>query len=131
MKPVQVTRVSKGDGFSQVVIVSPGQGNLVFISGQGPTDEKGETVGKDFKLQVVQSFENLNKCLEASGCLTSDIVKLTFYVVPMEKFEVVRQIRKRYLDQENLPSITSVGVTSLVNKEWLIEIEAVAQTRAH
>ena len=128
MNPVKVSNLAKPNGFSHVVRSGSNPG-LFYISGQSPTDERGNTVGVgDFEAQVVQTFENVKKCLQAIGATFEDVTKLTFLVVPMDKFDIVRKVRKRYLNQRKLPAITSVGVTSLVNKEWLIELEAIVET---
>ena len=129
MKPVKVSGVSTPKGFSHVVQLDSNP-FLFYISGQTPTDEYGNTIGVgDFEVQVVQSFENLQKCLVAIGATFHNVVKMCFYVVPMEKFDIVRKVRERYLDRNNLPAITSFGVPSLVNKDWLIEIDAVVEIK--
>ncbi len=129
MRQIKVPGTSKPKGFSHVVALQ-GSVGTVYISGQGPTDSFWRTVGVgDFQAQVVQAFENLGRCLRAAGTSFDRLVKLAIYVVPMDKFEIVRKVRKRYLNQKRLPSITSVGVTSLVNKDWMIEIEAVAELK--
>ncbi|MHB8565845.1 MAG: RidA family protein [Nitrososphaerales archaeon] len=104
--------------------------HLYFISGQSPTNERGKTVGVgDFEVQVVQCFENLRRCLDSIGASFDDLLKLNILIVPMDEFDIVRSVRSRYLNPKKLPSITSSGVTSLVKKDWLIEIEAVVETR--
>jgi enamine deaminase RidA (YjgF/YER057c/UK114 family) len=129
MKSIKVPSVSTPKGYSQIVRLDSNP-HIFYISGQTPTDERGNTICVgDFEAQVVQSLENLQKCLAAIDATFHNVVKLTFYVVPMEKFDIVRKVRERYLDQNNLPAITSIGVTSLVNKDWLVEIEALVELK--
>lgn len=128
MKSLKVEGVSKPNGYSQLVVSSAH--TTLYISGQTPTDRFGNTVGVgDFEKQIIQTFENLGRCLKTANATFDDLVKLTIYVVPMDKFELVRKVRKKYLNQRKLPSISSVGVTSLVGKDWLIEIEAIAELK--
>ncbi|MGI0090608.1 MAG: RidA family protein [Nitrososphaerales archaeon] len=130
MGSVKITGIAKPRGFSQVTR-SESNPNLFYISGQPPVDYTGRTIGiGNFETQVIQSFENLGRCLHSIGATFDDIIKITFYVVPMNDFTVVRRIRKKYLNSRRLPATTSVVVTSLVNKDWLIEIEAIAEIKS-
>jgi len=114
-------------GYSDAVIVTGGR--TIHISGQVPVDAKGNLVGKgDFKAQTVQVFENLKVVLEKSGASFSDVVKINMYVVNCkpEHVAIIREVRKSYLEQKNPPASTLVGVTSLVDPEFMLEIELVA-----
>jgi enamine deaminase RidA (YjgF/YER057c/UK114 family) len=116
------------NGFTHVVTATGGK--TVYVSGQVSVDERGEVVGKgDFRAQVERTFENLKTALTAAGATFKDVVKVTYYVVDLkpEHVPVVREVRKEYLDPENPPASTLVGVAALVVPEWLIEVELVGQ----
>lgn len=114
-------------GYSDAVSVRGGK--TIHVSGQVPLDSQGKLVGKgDFRAQTVQVFENLKSVLEKSGASFNDVVKINTYVVQCkpEHVAIVREVRKSYLSQSNPPASTLVGVTSLVDPEFMIEIELIA-----
>jgi 2-iminobutanoate/2-iminopropanoate deaminase len=122
---LQPEEVSKPKNpYSQGVKV---KGNsLLFISGQVPTDEKGNLVGQgDIKAQTRKVFENLKAMLKAGGATFQQVVKLTIFLKNMEDFPAFTAVRSQYL-KEDFPATTLVAVDSLVNKDWLVEIEAIA-----
>jgi enamine deaminase RidA (YjgF/YER057c/UK114 family) len=115
--------------FGWTHVVTSAGGRTVYISGQVSVNERGEVVGKgDLKAQTRQTFENLKKALAAVGATFKDVVKSNLYVAGFkpEQIGVIREVRAEYFSNENPPASTLVGVSSLVNPEWLIEIELVA-----
>lgn len=115
----------KSSGYTHVVVA----GNTVYISGQVPTNEKGEIIGKgDLRAQTVQVYENLKKCLASVGLTFSDVVKMNTYVVNFkpEELAVVREVRRGYLNLEAPPASTLAGVQALFHPDVRIEIEAIA-----
>jgi enamine deaminase RidA (YjgF/YER057c/UK114 family) len=114
-------------GYSDAAIVRGGR--TIYVSGQVPVDANGKTVGKgDFKAQTVQVFENLKSVLAKSGATFKDVVKINTYVVNCtpQQVAIVREVRKNYLSQTQPPASTLVGVTSLVDPDFMIEIEVIA-----
>jgi enamine deaminase RidA (YjgF/YER057c/UK114 family) len=114
-------------GWTQVVTVTGGK--TVYVSGQVGVNVRGEVVGKgDLRAQAEQTFENLKLALAAVGATFRDVVKTNLYVVSLkpEHVPVLREVRSRYINPEQPPASTLVGVAALVGADWLIEIEAVA-----
>jgi len=88
-------------------------GDLVFLSGQIPlVPASMELVGDDFKAQVRQVFDNLGAVCAAAGAGLDDIVKLTVYLVDMDRFAEVNHIMGEYFS-EPYPSRAAIGVASL------------------
>ena len=115
------------NGFSHVVTATGGK--TIYVSGQVSVNEKAEVVGKgDFRAQVEHTFENLKAALAAAGATFKDVVKVTYFVVDLKPELVphVREVRRKYLDPDNPPASTLVGVAALVVPDWLIEIEVIA-----
>lgn len=113
-------------GYSDAVTVSGGK--TIYVSGQVPINEKGELVGKgDLKAQTIQVFENLKKVLAQAGATLEDVVKVNIYIVNCKPEDVAtfRAVRKTYFLQDP-PASTLVGVTSLVDLDFMIEMEVVA-----
>lgn len=99
----------------------------VYISGQVALDQDGNIVGEqDMLAQAEQVFQNLQAALTAVGAGFEHIVKLTYYLVDISQIQAVRDVRDRYLNPERLPASTAVEVRQLVNRSFLLEIDAIA-----
>ncbi|HLJ45985.1 MAG TPA: RidA family protein [Bryobacteraceae bacterium] len=120
--------IGKPTGYSHVAKVTGGK--LVYIAGQVAMDKAGQPVGKgDFEAQVRQVFMNLDSALQAAGGSFADVIKLNCYCVDRvdrSQLPIFRQTRDQFIDTQAPPVSTFVFVSSLVNPEWLIEVEAVA-----
>ena len=99
----------------------------VYVSGQVSVNEKREIVGRgDIAAQTEQVLKNLKACLEAAGAGLNDVVELVIYMKDMADYRpAVVDARLRYFGSHR-PASTVVGVTSLANPDFLIEIKAVA-----
>ena len=101
-------------------------GNLIFVSGQVAKNFKGEVVGKgDVKVQTRQCIENLKNVLEEGGSSLEKVVKVTVYVVDMDDLKAIHEVRAEYFKRE-YPASTLVEVNRLTDRDYLIEIEAIA-----
>jgi enamine deaminase RidA (YjgF/YER057c/UK114 family) len=122
--------LSKPNGYTQVVVANPGK--LVYVSGQVPLNAKGEVVARgDFRGQVSQVMENLKTALAAAGATMKDVIKANYYVVNLkpEQVAVIREVRGKYFSTDHPPAGTLVGVTSLVQEGYMIEIEVEAAVK--
>lgn len=119
--------IAPGTGYTHVVVTSPGK--LIFISGQVARDKQGNLVGKgDLRAQTAQVFENLKTALAAAGATFNDVVKINWYIrdYNAEKLAALREVRNMYVNKDNPPASTLIGVAALASDEYLIEVEAVA-----
>ena len=115
------------NGFTHVVAATGGK--TIYVSGQVSVNERAEVIGRgDLRAQVERVFENLKVALEAAGATFDDVVKITYFVVDLKPGDVasIREVRRNYLNPNNPPASTLVGVAALVVPDWLIEIELVA-----
>ena len=106
-----------------------GSAKLVYVSGQVSMDEEGKVVGVgDMRAQAAQVFKNLTSILRAAGGGWDDVIKMTGFMVGLNAANVAayREGRSAYFNPKRLPASTLVGVTSLVQPEWLLEVEVVA-----
>lgn len=117
--------LSKPNGYSHVAMVN--KGRLVFISGQVGLDKDGKLAG-DFAAQAKLAFANLKTALAAAGAKPADLVKLTYYVVGLnrDKLLALRVARDAVIDKEHPPASTLAGVQALFRDDVQVEIEAVA-----
>ena len=101
-------------------------GRLLFISGQGPLDERGALVGPgDLIRQAEQVFENIRRILAASGASFRDVAKMNIYLTDFSRRQELGALRAR-LFGSHAPVSTAVEISRLAIPEWLIEIECVA-----
>ncbi|MDQ3256744.1 MAG: RidA family protein [Acidobacteriota bacterium] len=115
--------------FSQVVIVKAGGVRTIYIAGQVSVDEERKLVGAgDRELQAEQAFRNLTKALAAAGASTADVVKINIYVKHYQPSDaaIVGDAFRRAFPHRNLPVSTWLGVESLADEGFLIEVDAVA-----
>jgi enamine deaminase RidA (YjgF/YER057c/UK114 family) len=114
-------------GYSHAIKVR-NPGAFVFVAGQGPLDAEMKLVGPgDIESQTRQTFKNIQRNLEASGASFSDVVKMTVYVLDIEKQQwPVRNVRAEFIDTERPPVSTMVEVSKLAIPGMLIEIDVIA-----
>jgi 2-iminobutanoate/2-iminopropanoate deaminase len=99
---------------------------LVFVSGCVSTNADGKLVGKgDVGAQTRQAFANMAAVLAEAGGTLKDVVKITTFIVPMERYAEFSAVRAEVFDGR-YPASSAVGVASLVSDDFLIEIEAIA-----
>ncbi|MGZ3601456.1 MAG: RidA family protein [Ktedonobacterales bacterium] len=116
-------------GYSHVVKVTGGQ--TIYVAGQVALDASGTLVGRgDFGAQAQQVFENIKAALAAAGADFSHLVKLNMYVVDRSQLRLLRDVRDRYVNTQSPPASTLVEVRSLVQDEFLLEIDAIASLPA-
>ncbi|MDE0275262.1 MAG: RidA family protein [Defluviicoccus sp.] len=101
-------------------------GRAVFVAGQIPWDENGNTVCKgDVAGQTRQVFANIGAVLAEAGGTLDDVVKITVFAADIRYRDAINRVRTETFS-EPYPASTQVAVASLVDPEWLVEIEAVA-----
>ena len=113
-------------GFSQITIGSGSK--IVTISGQVGWDQNGAIVGKDdLAAQTVKAFENLEVAMSAAGGTLDDVLSLRIYIVHqvMTQSSAISDALRQFFP-ENPPTATWIGVPSLANKDFLVEIEGFA-----
>ena len=113
--------------FSQAVQISGGK--MFVLSGQVAFDQAGNLVGeKDLRMQTMQAFENIKVILQSVQASFEHMVKLTIFVANYQPEDrvVIVDVLKQYINPDNPPANTLLGVQSLARPELMIEIEAVA-----
>lgn len=108
-------------GYTEVVSSPPGR--MIFISGQGGTDSKGN-LPSDFASQARNTFLNIRRCLDLAGAEFKDIVKINYYVTDMSQTSKLREVRAEFLNMDAPPSSTLVQVK--LGGKWLLEVETIA-----
>ena len=109
------------------VIVAAGT-RMVFIAGQEPADANGDLVGHgDLAAQARQVFANLGRALAAAGARADQVTRITIFVsnYSPENLPVIEAGRMT-LFGDHKPTDTLVGVHTLSDPDYLIEVDAIA-----
>jgi len=126
MQILQPPDWAKPRGYSNGVAAS---GQIVFISGQIGWDAQCQFQSTDFVEQARQALENIVTVLAEADGKPEHITRLTWYVVDRDEYlqngkalgEVYREVIGKHY-----PAMTAVQVTSLMEEQARVEIEATA-----
>ena len=109
------------------VIAATGN-RLVFVAGQVADDAEGNLVGPgDLAVQAGVAFANVGRALASAGAAPEQVAKLTIYVVH-HRAEYLASISEARIAVfgDHRPTDTIVGVETLAEPGYLIEVEAIA-----
>jgi len=109
------------------VIAATG-GRLVFIAGQAADDVDGNLVGRgDLAAQAQQAFTNLGLALAAAGARPDQVARITIYVVGHRPaYLPIIETARVTLFGEHKPTDALVGIETLAEPDYLIEVDAIA-----
>lgn len=97
-------------------------GGLVFISGQGSTDESGAIISDSFEGEMRRTMENLERVLATAGLTLADVIQVRAYVADDSNLRKYNALYRTYFRE---PFPVRVTLTNcLPGLEF--EIEAVA-----
>ena len=112
-------------GFAQVVTVPTPFGTAVHVAGQTAWNAEQKVVGAgDIGRQLEYCLDNVARALESAGASLDQVGALRLYSVQSHMREgkaIASVLKARFGDK--LPCSTWIGVTSLADKEFLIEVE--------
>jgi 2-iminobutanoate/2-iminopropanoate deaminase len=104
-------------------------GDLLFVSGVAPVDEKSRLVGEGNVItQARQVFLNMKKILEAAGTGFDKILKVTVYLTDVADRTKINPVRQEFFGASR-PASTLIGVSELAIPGMKVEIEAVVALR--
>ncbi len=118
---IEPSSLPKPGVYSQGIMKGP----WLFVSGQVPVDEKGETCCYDITGQARRVFGNMGVVLQEAGGNYNDIVKLTTFLARKEDFPAFDAVRREFMSGGEFAS-TVVIIAELIRSDWLIEVEAIA-----
>jgi enamine deaminase RidA (YjgF/YER057c/UK114 family) len=114
------------ESYTQVVVATGSR--LVFVAGQLADDPQGDLVAQgDLAAQARQAFANVGRALAAAGARPDEVARITIYVVD-HRPEYLPQISQARIAVfgDHKPADTIVGVETLAEPGYLIEVEAIA-----
>src|SRR5690349_13123023 len=116
---------SRRYGFAQVTVVPMPAGRAVHVSGQVAWDADKSIVGRgDIGRQLEKSLDNLGAALASVGATLDQVGALRLYIRQSHMGEgkaISAALRAKFGD--NPPCSTWIGVTSLADEQFLIEVE--------
>jgi enamine deaminase RidA (YjgF/YER057c/UK114 family) len=113
-------------GYTHVAVASGSR--VVFVAGQVAEDSLGGLVGAgDLAVQARQAFANVGRCLAAAGARPDQVARITIYVVGYRP-ELLPAIAAGRIAVfgDHRPTDTLLGVESLADPAYLIEVDAIA-----
>jgi 2-iminobutanoate/2-iminopropanoate deaminase len=99
-------------------------GEILFISGQLPTDPLSGEISGDIKIQTDQVFKNIAAILTEAGAYLHDVVKTTVFLKDINDFAAMNEIYNKYFLVD--PPARSCVQVAAIPKGALIEIESIA-----
>jgi 2-iminobutanoate/2-iminopropanoate deaminase len=118
----------------QIVRPLPGQtppyslaikaGGTIYVAGQLPTDDKGNLVQGDIKVQARQVFDNLRAVLGKAGSSLDNVVSATVMLQSAADFPALDSLYREQFKGEPPARTTVIG--SMVRSGALIEIQVTA-----
>jgi enamine deaminase RidA (YjgF/YER057c/UK114 family) len=109
-------------------VVAATGSRLVFVAGQAADDVQGNLVGPgDLAAQAHQAFANVGRALAAVGATPEQVTRITIYIVDHrpEYLPVISEARITVFG-DHKPTDVLVGVQTLAEPGYLIEVEAIA-----
>jgi enamine deaminase RidA (YjgF/YER057c/UK114 family) len=116
------------ESYTQVVVATGSR--LVFVAGQVSEDTEGNLLGAgDLAAQARQAFANLGRALVAAGARPDQVARITIYVAGHrpEYIPLISEARIAVFG-DHKPADTLLGVQTLAEPGYLIEVEAIAVT---
>ena len=105
------------------------QGPQLYIAGQIGWNENEQFASPDFLPQAEQALKNIVSVLNAAGGSPEHLVRMTWYVTDKQAYlsslAGLGEIYTKIIGK-NYPAMTAVEVSSLMEDDAVIEIEAMA-----
>lgn len=109
-------------GYSRAVRI----GNLVEVTGTVAVDDDGAVVGKNDAYQQTDFIiRKIEKVLLQAGASLNDVVRTRMFVTDISRWEEYGQAHGEFF-KDIRPCTSMIEVKGLIDKDYLIEIEATA-----
>jgi enamine deaminase RidA (YjgF/YER057c/UK114 family) len=126
LEVINPENLSRPESYAQVIIATGSR--LVFVAGQVADDANGNLVGPgNLAAQARQAFANLGHALDAAKARPDQVIRITIYIVhhQPEYLTVISEARIALFGHHK-PTDTLIGVETLAEPGYLIEVDAIA-----
>ena len=108
-------------GYSRAVRV----GNIIEVSGTAAIDRDKIISPNNVQGQTKFIIQKIERALKEAGGTLNDVVRTRIYVTDISQWEAVGKVHGEYF-KDIKPATTMVEVKSLIDPNFLVEIEATA-----
>lgn len=125
LEVVQVEGWPRPRGYSNGVVT---RGRTLHVAGQVGWNEAGVFVARDLPGQFAQALDNVLAVVRAAGGRPEDIAHMRVYVTDLDAYRgSLREVGAAWKERlgKHFPAMALVGVAGLVEREALVEIEAI------
>lgn len=100
---------------------------LLFVAGQVDWDANSQISSDTVSGQLISAIRNLSTVLNEAGSSLKRVRQIRLYVrgEVEDHIKAIKDVLTQAFER-NWPAVTIVGVSSLVSRDLLIEVEAVA-----
>lgn len=119
-------RVSSGSPYEPLIGFSRAarEGRFIAISGTAPVAPDGSAVAPgDAAAQARRCFEIVREALDNIGAGLDCVIRTRMYLIRIEDWEAVAPVHGEFF-RDIRPASTVVQVSSFIDPDWLIEVEA-------
>jgi enamine deaminase RidA (YjgF/YER057c/UK114 family) len=114
-------------GYSRAVKI----GNVIEVTGTVAVDEHHQLIGKDNPYEQTKFIlSKIEKVLQRAGAGLKDVIRTRMFVTDISRWEEYGKAHGEVF-RAIKPCTTMVEVSALINKEYLVEIEATAILLQH
>lgn len=125
---MQRTNYSSGSKWEPIVGYSRAvkTGNTIEVSGTVAVDDHGKTAGiGDAYAQTRFAIQKIEKILQNAGASLKDVVRTRMLVTDISRWQEYGKAHGEFF-KDILPCTSMIEVKGLIDREYLIEIEATA-----
>lgn len=109
-------------GYSRAVRI----GNIIEVSGTVASDEKGEVVGKNDAYRQTQfAISKIEQILEEAGASLNNVVRTRLFVADIGRWDEYGRAHQEFFANIR-PCCSMIEIKSLINPDYLVEVEATA-----
>ena len=106
--------------------ISKWAGEFLYLSGISGLDlDESQALPSDIPQQPEKPFRNMESILKKEGLGLEHVIDVTTYLVDMKDFKGYNEVYGKFFDHTG-PSRTTIAAKSLILKEMLIEVKAIA-----
>lgn len=99
-------------------------GDFVFVSGQVPTNEKGEIVWGNVETQTRVVMDKIGKALAVAGCTFADVAKTTCILADARDFVGFNGVYTEYFEPGRRPARTTFQAPLMLDIRVEIDVTA-------